>query len=75
MRPRATFVFLALVVAACGGSAAEETPESLTLVAHNSFADGVTEETFAPFTDDTGIVVEVVGAGDAGSMVNQVILS
>ena len=75
MRSRTIFVLLALVIAACGGSAAEETPESLTLVSHNSFADGVTEETFAPFTDDTGIVVEVVGAGDAGSMVNQVILS
>lgn len=74
MRSRAKLALLALVVAACSGLA-EETPESLTLVSHDSFAAGVNEETFAPFTEETGIMVEVSGAGDAGSMVNQAILS
>lgn len=74
MRTRALLICLALVAAACA-DAAEETPETLTLVSHNSFAEAVTDETFGPFTEDTGIEVEVVGAGDAGSLVNQVILS
>lgn len=74
MRSRAILVSIAMLVAACESSA-EEAPETLTLVSHTSFADAVTEETFAPFTEETGIMVEVVAAGDAGSMVNQVILS
>lgn len=50
-------------------------PDSLTIIAHDSFAGGVTEETFAAFTAETGIAVEVLPAGDAGSMVNQAILT
>lgn len=47
----------------------------LTIIAHDSFAGGVTDETFASFTRDTGIDVEVLPAGDAGSMTNQAILT
>jgi thiamine transport system substrate-binding protein len=61
---------LALIVAACGGETAE-TPDRLTLVSHDSFADAVTDETFTAFTDETGIEVEVLAAGDAGGMVTQ----
>jgi thiamine transport system substrate-binding protein len=74
MTTKALLACLAVLVAACNG-AAEEIPETLTLVSHNSFAEGVTDETFAPFTERTGIEVDIVGAGDAGSMVNQAILS
>jgi thiamine transport system substrate-binding protein len=63
-----------LLVAACGGSEGSQ-PDSLTLIAHESFAGGVTEDTFAAFTEDTGIAVEVIAAGDAGSMVNQAALT
>ena len=48
---------------------------TLTLVSHDSFAGAVTDETFGPFTDETGIEVEVFPAGDAGSLVNQAILT
>lgn len=65
---------LGLVIAACGGSA-EETPSTLKLIAHDSFVGGVTDETFAAFTQETGITVEVIAAGDAGALVNQAILS
>ena len=74
--PRATAIVLtslALAVASCGGGG--ESPPSLTLIAHDSFAEGVTEETFAAFTEATGIDVEVLAAGDAGSLVNQAVLS
>lgn len=65
---------LALVVAACGGEQAE-TPDTLQLIAHDSFAGAVDETTFASFTEDTGIEVEVIAAGDAGTLVNQAVLS
>jgi thiamine transport system substrate-binding protein len=42
---------------------------------HDSFADAVTEETFATFTAETGVMVEVLRAGDAGSMTNQAVLT
>ncbi len=48
---------------------------TITLMAHDSFADAVTEETFAAFTAETGHQVEVLAAGDAGAMVNQAILT
>jgi len=63
-----------VAVAACGAEEAE-TPETLRLMAHDSFAGSVTEETFASFTETTGIEVEMIAAGDAGSMVNQAALS
>lgn len=53
----------------------EEIPDRLTIISHDSFAGGVTDQTFAAFTADTGIQVEVLPAGDAGSMVNQAILT
>lgn len=74
MRHRALIVSLALVVAACGGGEAEK-PETIRLLAHDSFASGVDEETFAGFTEETGVGVEVVSGGDTGSMVNQAALS
>ncbi len=52
-----------------------ELPETLTIISHDSFAGGVTDATFAAFTADTGIEVEVLPAGDAGSMTNQAILT
>lgn len=48
---------------------------TLTIISHDSFAGGVTDDTFAGFTRDTGIGVEVLPAGDAGSMTNQAILT
>lgn len=64
---------LALALAACGSGAQE--PETITLIAHDSFAEVVTEETFQAFTDETGIEVEVLAGGDAGSMVTQAVLT
>lgn len=66
---------LTLAFTACADGV-EETPETLTLIAHDSFA-GTAQEAgaFDPFTADTGIEVEIVAAGDAGSLVNQAILT
>lgn len=45
----------------------------LTVVAHDTFA--YSEDVMAAFTAETGIEVEVIRAGDTGTMVNQAILS
>jgi thiamine transport system substrate-binding protein len=65
---------LMLLLAACNGGEAAS-PDTLTILSHDSFADAVTEETFAAFTAETGIEVEVVAAGDAGGVVNQAALT
>jgi thiamine transport system substrate-binding protein len=63
-----------LLVVACGETDVGR-PESIKLLSHESFAAGVSDETFAAFTEETGIEVEVIAAGDAGSMVNQAALT
>lgn len=70
----AIVIALGLVAAACGGTA-EEAPTTLKLIAHDSFVGGLTDETFSAFAEETGIAVEVIAAGDTGTLVNQAILS
>lgn len=65
---------LLVALVACTGQRAAA-PVTLTLMAHDSFADAVTEDTFAAFTAATGHRVEVLAAGDAGAMVNQAVLT
>jgi thiamine transport system substrate-binding protein len=69
----AAVVTIGLVAGCAQGP--EEQPESLTLLSHDSFAGAVDDATFAAFTDETGIAVDVIPAGDAGSMVNQAVLT
>jgi thiamine transport system substrate-binding protein len=66
-------VALAVAMVACGTG--EERPTTLTILSHDSFEDGITPDTFAPFTAATGIEVRVIAAGDAGSMVTQAVLT
>jgi thiamine transport system substrate-binding protein len=68
-------VAMVLVAAACNGAQPADTPDRLRIISHDSFAGGVTDETFAAFTAATGIEVEIVAAGDAGGAVNQAILT
>lgn len=71
------FVVAACSLAAlssCGGDSSNtDAPESLTIVAYDSFTppDGA----FDAFTDETGIAVKVVAAGDAGEMVSKAALT
>jgi thiamine transport system substrate-binding protein len=55
------------------GDEADLAGTTLTLVTHDSF--DVSEDVLAAFTDDTGIEVTIAPAGDAGSTVNQAILT
>jgi thiamine transport system substrate-binding protein len=54
-------------------AAAADGDVTLRLLTHDSF--DVTEEVLASFTEETGIDVEVVPSGDAGTVVNQAILT
>lgn len=72
MRRTPTLVFaLAMLAAACGS----QTPATLRLISHDSFASAVNDDTFASFTSETEIEVEVIPARDAGALVNQAILT
>ncbi|MFZ6002824.1 MAG: thiamine ABC transporter substrate-binding protein [Actinomycetota bacterium] len=76
---RLTAVALAVAVlsGACGGSdgggRSEAEPVTLRLLTHDSFA--LSEGVLAAFTEDTGIKVELIQGGDAGTVVNQAILT
>lgn len=79
--PLVAVLATALLAAACGddaqdpdeGAAAPAEETTITLLTHDSF--DVSDEVLAAFTEDTGITVELLASGDAGSMVNQAILT
>jgi thiamine transport system substrate-binding protein len=78
-RAAAAAATLALALAGCSavgatpGGSASASGGTVTLVTHDSFAvpDGV----LADFTKATGLTVKVVQQGDAGALVNQLVLT
>lgn len=72
-----TTLGLALGAAGCSavgtGSDDPSAAGTVTLVTHDSF--GVPDDVLAQFTAQTGLKVRVVATGDAGSMVNQLVLT
>lgn len=66
-------LLLSVVSAACGGGGDEGGGGPVVLMTHDSFA--VSDETLEAFTDETGVEVEVLRAGDAGSVLSQAILT
>lgn len=72
MRNRLWMVLVALFLLAAPALAQNQTV-TLTVVTHDSF--NVTEDVLAKFERDNGITVKILRSGDAGKMVNQVILS
>ncbi len=70
----------ALVAASCGDAgetegpaSTERSPGALVVITHDSFA--VSDDVIAAFEADTGATVEILRAGDAGSVVNQAVLT
>ncbi|PGH52526.1 thiamine ABC transporter substrate binding subunit [Streptomyces sp. Ru87] len=64
----------AALLAGCGGSGGGgDAPKTVTLVTHDSFA--VSDSVLEKFERESGHTVKVVRAGDAGTAVNQEILS
>lgn len=68
----ATTALLTLATVGCSGSANE-----LTLVTYSSFpaADTDLNDALAAFTDETGITVNILNAGDTGTMVTKAVLA
>ncbi len=72
MRTVALTLGLLMLATACGRDAAEG-PQTIRLVTHDSFV--VSEGIIEAFESETGHTVELLQAGDAGTMVNQAILT
>ncbi|MGH9269801.1 MAG: thiamine ABC transporter substrate-binding protein [Ilumatobacteraceae bacterium] len=64
----------AVALASCGG---DDDPSAITLVTYDSFPTEGTplNEALAAFSADTGIAVDIVQAGDAGTMVSKAVLT
>jgi len=74
MRRLAALVVAATALTACsGGPAPSSTGGTIRLLTHDSFL--VSDDVLAEFTAATGFQVEVLRAGEAGSMVNQAVLT
>lgn len=67
---RAVMIVLLLLAVLAPVTAQDQT---VVLVTHDSFS--VSEDVLAQFEEETGIAVEILRSGDAGSMINQSILS
>ena len=67
----------AVLPAACGSSSASKGPVTITLVAYDSFPtkDSGVNTALAEFTAQSGITVNIVTAGDAGTMVTKAALT
>ncbi|MFM8646169.1 MAG: thiamine ABC transporter substrate-binding protein, partial [Actinomycetota bacterium] len=63
-------MIVAMLLASCSGA---NEPVTLTLLAHDSFTPS--EGIFDQFTADTGIRVQVVRSGDAGTLVTKAVLA
>jgi thiamine transport system substrate-binding protein len=68
-----SLLFLIVFALSLSPVLAQDDPVTLTLVTHDSF--NVSEDVLANFEAESGIKVEILRSGDAGSMVNQSILS
>lgn len=71
-------ILAALVMVSCGDNdATSGTPAAVTLVTYDSFPtkDTPLNDALSAFTADTGIVVNIVTAGDAGTMVTKAVLT
>lgn len=81
-RPLLLLLVLLALVPACagdGGADADDVeatggePVTVTMLTHDSF--DVSEDVLAALTEETGITLEPVAAGDAGAVLNQAILT
>ena len=68
-----TTILVASSLLLAGCAPAEQAVSKVTLVAHDSFA--ISDESIAEFEATSGFVLEIVRAGDAGSLTNRLVLT
>ncbi len=73
MKTRAVLLLLIVSLLALAPALAQDDSVTLTVITHDSFA--ASEDVLAAFEEDTGITVRILRSGDAGTMVNQAVLS
>jgi thiamine transport system substrate-binding protein len=72
MKKIVTGIAIAILLAGTlAGCAAEQT--KVTLIAHDSFA--ISDESIAEFENESGLELEIIRAGDAGSLTNRLVLN
>ena len=77
-KPASAAVALMLVVGACSSDdASTSEPAAITLVTYDSFPDAETSmnEALQAFSSETGIAVEILVAGDTGTMLSKAALT
>ena len=62
-----------LLLAGCAAADNQAALNKVTLVAHDSFA--ISDESIAEFEDLSGLELEIIRAGDAGSLTNRLVLT
>jgi thiamine transport system substrate-binding protein len=62
-----------LLLAGCAAVEDNTSPAKVTLIAHDSFA--ISDESIAEFQESTGFELEIIRAGDAGSLTNRLVLT
>ena len=73
MRKLTVLLLICLVADGVLPAFAQPAETTLTVVTHDSF--NVTEDVLAAFEEETGIRVQILRSGDAGTMINQAILT
>jgi thiamine transport system substrate-binding protein len=68
-----TTILAATSLLLAGCAPAEQTAIKVTLVSHDSFA--ISDESIAEFESTSGFVLEIIRAGDAGSLTNRLVLT
>ena len=68
-----TTILVASSLLLAGCAPGEQTASKVTLVAHDSFA--ISDESIAEFEAASGFVLEIIRAGDAGSLTNRLVLT
>jgi thiamine transport system substrate-binding protein len=68
-----TLAISSLLLAGCATTTDQATPSKVTLIAHDSFA--ISDESIAEFQQSSGFELEIIRAGDSGTLTNRLVLT
>lgn len=73
MRLHSLLISIILTTLILGTSFAQDEPVTITLITYDSF--NISNDLLERFQDETGIIIDILRAGDGGQIVNQSVLS